>query len=70
MTRVDWKAWLNEMREEREKNPVETFFMLLLCLLMVVLTGVVFILLVYAFPIPVISTVAVLVILWKLYKRL
>ena len=70
MSKDGLKTWVDEIREDREKSPIETFFMLLMLLALAIGVVSVVVLLIYFFPIPIISVIVSIAILWNLYKRL
>ena len=66
----NWQEWRKEIREERRESPVETFALLLVLAFGVVLVASVVGLMVFYFPIPMISIATVVFVLWKVYQRL
>ena len=67
---LNWQEWRKEIREERRESPVETFALLLVLAFGVVLVASVVGLMVFYFPIPMISIATVVFVLWKVYQRL
>ena len=70
MIKQKWKEILEELREDREQNPVELFMLLLVLLIATALIVTIVLLLVYYAPVVTISIAIGLTLLWKLYKRL
>ena len=66
----NWQEWRKEIREDRRESPVETFALLLVLAFGVVLVASVVGLMVFYFPIPMISIATVVFVLWKVYQRL
>ena len=66
----NWQEWRKEIREDRRESPVETFALLLVLAFGVVLVASVVGLMLFYFPIPMISIATVVFVLWKVYQRL
>ena len=66
----NWQEWRKEIREDRRESPVETFALLLVLAFGIVLVASVVGLMVFYFPIPMISIATVVFVLWKVYQRL
>ena len=66
----NWQEWRKEIREDRRESPVETFALLLVLAFGVVLVASVVGLMLFYFPIPMISIATVVFVLWKIYQRL
>ena len=66
----NWQEWRKEIQEERRESPVETFALLLVLAFGIVLVASVVGLMVFYFPIPMISIATVVFVLWKVYQRL
>ena len=66
---MNLKKWRDELREDRETNPVKTFCLLLLlgfcCLLTLTIFGVIL----YYLTLPVLIIVGAITIFWIIYTR-
>ena len=66
----NWQEWRKEIREDRKDSPVETFTLLLVLAFGVVCMAAGAAIMLFYFPIPMISIATVVFVLWKVYQRL